>query len=158
MADTGHRHKPLSVLMLDVDHFKLVNDTHGHAVGDLVLQHITEIMRSNVRNVDTVARLGGEEFVIVMPDTHETFAVRIADRLRQRIADTPTVLPDGRALTVTVSIGCAMREMLDDETMEALMKRADMALYRAKGAGRNRVERDVPATNDPAAYGDATGS
>lgn len=158
MADTGHRHKPLSVLMLDVDHFKMVNDTHGHAVGDVVLQHITEIMRSNVRNVDTVARLGGEEFVIVMPDTHETFAVRIADRLRQRIADTPTVLPDGRALTVTVSIGCAMREMLDDETMEALMKRANMALYRAKDAGRNRVERAVPATNDPTAYGDATGS
>ncbi|EDP66018.1 diguanylate cyclase [alpha proteobacterium BAL199] len=105
-------------------------------------------MRSNVRNVDTVARLGGEEFVIVMPDTHETFAVRIADRLRQRIADTPTLLPDGRALTVTVSIGCAMREMLDDESMEALMKRADVALYRAKDAGRNRVEQALPATTD----------
>src|SRR3546814_7594148 len=95
MEDTSHRQKPLSLLVLDIDHFKQVNDSYGHAVGDLALQHITEVMRTNVRNVDTVARLGGEEFVIVMPDTHETFAVRIADRLRQRVAD--TAMEIGRA-------------------------------------------------------------
>src|SRR3546814_2331209 len=120
---TSHRQKPLSLLVLDIDHFKQVNDSYGHAVGDLALQHITEVMRTNVRNVDTVARLGGEEFVIVMPDTHETFAVRIADRLRQRVADTAMVLPDGRSLSVTVSIGCAMRGSPDDDTVEALMER-----------------------------------
>lgn len=148
MEDTSHRQKPLSLLMLDVDHFKQVNDTYGHAVGDMALQHITEVMRTNVRNVDTVARLGGEEFVIVMPDTHETFAVRIADRLRQRVAETAMVLPDGRSLSVTVSIGCAMRDSPEDDTVEALMQRADQALYRAKNAGRNRVEQSLPAAGD----------
>jgi two-component system cell cycle response regulator len=158
MQDTAHRQKPLSVLMLDVDHFKQVNDTFGHAVGDLALQHLTEVMRSNVRNVDTVARLGGEEFVIVMPDTHESFAVRIADRLRQRIADTPMALPDGRALSVTVSIGCAMRDSPDDDSLDALMQRADAALYRAKGAGRNRVEQaSAPGGGDAAALGGVSG-
>src|SRR3546814_11994368 len=77
-----------------------------------------------------------------MPDTHWTFAVRIADRLRQRVADTAMVLPDGRSLSVTVSIGCAMRGSPDDDTVEALMERADQALYRAKNAGRNRVEQE----------------
>lgn len=158
MQDTAHRQKPLSVLMLDVDHFKQVNDTFGHAVGDLALQHLTEVMRSNVRNVDTVARLGGEEFVIVMPDTQEGFAVRIADRLRQRIADTPMALPDGHALSVTVSIGCAMRHSPDDDSLDALMQRADAALYRAKGAGRNRVEQaSEPDAGDAAALGGISG-
>jgi two-component system cell cycle response regulator len=151
MEDTAHRQKPLSVLMVDVDHFKPVNDTHGHAVGDLALQHITEIMRSNVRNVDTVARLGGEEFLIVMPDTQDTFAVRIADRLRERIATTPMILADGQSLTVTVSIGCAMRDSPDDDTLEALMERADRALYRAKNSGRNRVEKAPSSTTAEAA-------
>ncbi len=153
MEDTAHRQKPLSVLMLDIDHFKPVNDTYGHAIGDLALQHITEVMRSNVRNVDTVARLGGEEFVIVMPDTQEGFALRIADRLRQRIADTPMALADGRSLSITVSIGCAARESPDDDTIEGLMKRADTALYRAKNAGRNRVERATEPVDGAPAYG-----
>lgn len=152
MEDTGHRQKPLSLLMLDVDHFKQVNDTYGHAVGDMALQHITEVMRTNVRNVDTVARLGGEEFVIVMPDTHETFAARVADRLRQRVADTAMVLPDGRSLSVTVSIGCAMRSSPDDDSVDALMNRADQALYRAKNAGRNRVEQSAAGAGS-AAFG-----
>src|SRR3546814_407510 len=155
---TSHRQKPLSLLVLDIDHFKQVNDSYGHAVGDLALQHITEVMRTNVRNVDTVARLGGEEFVIVMPYTHETFAVRIADRLRQRVADTAMVLPDGRSLSVTVSIGCAMRGSPDDDTVEALMERADQALYRAKNAGRNRVEQasSLPSA-EPVSLGGAAG-
>ena len=110
-------------------------------------------MRSNVRNVDTVARLGGEEFVIVMPDTQEGFALRIADRLRQRIADTPMALADGRSLSITVSIGCAARESPDDDTIEGLMKRADTALYRAKNAGRNRVERATEPVDGAPAYG-----
>lgn len=157
MEDTSHRQKPLSLLVLDVDHFKQVNDNYGHAVGDMALQHITEVMRTNVRNVDTVARLGGEEFVIVMPDTHVTFAIRIADRLRQRVADTAMVLPDGRSLSVTVSIGCAMRDSPDDDTVEALMERADQALYRAKNAGRNRVELASSfLQEDAASFGGAT--
>ena len=122
--------------MIDVDHFKAVNDTHGHAVGDTVLKEIVAVMRSNVRNVDLVARLGGEEFVIVMPDTHAQFAAMVADRLREKISSTMIPLKDGDELSVTVSIGCAVRE--PDDTAEQLLDLADKALYQGKEAGRNR--------------------
>lgn len=143
MSDTAERQKPLAVLMIDVDHFKQVNDTHGHAVGDLVLKHITELMRGGVRNVDLVSRLGGEEFVVVMPDTPEPFALTVAERLREMIASTPMHVadgsPDGQDLTVTVSIGCALREDSSEDTIDRLIARADAALYTAKRDGRNRV-------------------
>lgn len=137
LTDTAERQKPLACLMIDVDHFKAVNDTHGHAVGDTVLKEIVAVMRSNVRNVDLVARLGGEEFVIVMPDTHAQFAAMVADRLREKISSTMIPLKDGDELSVTVSIGCAVRE--PDDTAEQLLDLADKALYQGKEAGRNRV-------------------
>ncbi|MEQ8586465.1 MAG: PleD family two-component system response regulator [Thalassobaculaceae bacterium] len=139
MNDTAERQKPLALLVIDVDHFKQVNDTHGHAVGDRVLQHITELMRGGVRNVDLVSRLGGEEFVVVMPDTPEHFAMMVADRLREVIATTPLTLEDGQKLSVTISIGCALRHAQGEDSIDKLIARADDALYQAKRQGRNRV-------------------
>lgn len=139
MNDTAERQKPLALLVIDVDHFKQVNDTHGHAVGDRVLQHITELMRGGVRNVDLVSRLGGEEFVVVMPDTPEHFAMVVADRLREAIATTPLTLDDGRELSVTISIGCALRNPQGEDSIDKLIARADDALYQAKRQGRDRV-------------------
>lgn len=139
MSDTAERQKPLALLVIDVDHFKDVNDTYGHAVGDRVLQHITELMRSSVRNVDLVSRLGGEEFVVVMPDTPEPFAMVVAERLRDVIACTPMKIDDGRELTVTISIGCALRNSQGEDSIDKLIGRADDALYQAKRQGRNRV-------------------
>src|SRR3546814_20935243 len=119
-----------------------------HSVGYLALQHRTESIRTNIRNGYTWARLGGEELSIVMPDTRETFAVRIADRLRQRVADTAMVLPDGRSLSVTVSSGCAMRGAPDVDTVEARMAHDEAARNPPEHADRTR---DQKAANAQAA-------
>ncbi|NQW11863.1 MAG: PleD family two-component system response regulator [Alphaproteobacteria bacterium] len=137
MADTAERHKPLALLMIDVDHFKAVNDTHGHTIGDVVLRRITDVLQDQVRNVDLVARLGGEEFVVVLPDTPGGSALAVAERLRGNVAAVEMLGADGETFSVTISIGCAMRA---DEGFEQLIERADTALYQAKNAGRNRVE------------------
>uniref|UniRef100_UPI00248E1720 GGDEF domain-containing protein n=1 Tax=Thalassobaculum salexigens TaxID=455360 RepID=UPI00248E1720 len=146
VEDAAASHNALFVI--DVDHFKLVNDTYGHGAGDRVLQHITELMRSSVRNVDLVSRLGGEEFVVVMPDTPEPFAMVVAERLRDVIASTPLRLDDGRELGVTISIGCALRNSVGEDSIDKLIGRADDALYQAKRQGRDRV---VLATDESAA-------
>ena len=150
MSDTADRQKPLALLVVDVDHFKEVNDTHGHAIGDEVLKQLTDVMRSSVRNVDLVSRLGGEEFVVVMPDTPDTFAMMVAERLREVVENTPMTLDDGRELKVTISIGCAMRLKDSDDSGDQLIARADAALYQAKNLGRNRVELAVPPTTPKA--------
>ncbi|MCR9176732.1 MAG: PleD family two-component system response regulator [Alphaproteobacteria bacterium] len=137
LADPAARNKPLGCQMIDVDLFKPVNDTHGHDAGDEILKAIVQTMRTNVRNVDLVARLGGEEFVIIMPDTQEHFAEQVAERIRDKISDTRVTLKSGVEIAVTVSIGLAMRE--PDDTVESLLKAADVALYQAKNSGRNRV-------------------
>jgi two-component system cell cycle response regulator len=133
------RQKPLSVLLLDIDHFKPINDTHGHAVGDEVLREFSRRVRKSVRGIDLACRMGGEEFVVVMPDTDAALALIVAERMRQKIAIDRFPLPDSEeSVAVTVSIGIASLVSRDD-TPEALLKRADDALYRAKRAGRNRV-------------------
>ena len=131
--------KPLSVLMVDIDFFKQVNDTHGHLIGDAVLKEVADCIVNNVRPSDCVARYGGEEFVVVMPETPLTTAHIIADRLRQRIADRSMMPQDQRALSVTVSVGCACMEDGEENTLAEILHRADTALYRAKEEGRNRV-------------------
>ena len=136
---TAEGGKPLAVLMIDIDHFKLVNDTYGHAVGDEVLSDVAQNIARNVRAFDLVARYGGEEFVVVMPDTAAAVAVAVADRLRERIAKQPVVVADSAAaIEVTVSIGISHARGKKDLPKE-LLKRADRALYQAKEAGRNRV-------------------
>jgi two-component system, cell cycle response regulator len=137
LADPSARNKPLGCQMIDVDLFKPVNDTYGHDAGDEILKAIVQTMRTNVRNVDLVARLGGEEFVIIMPDTQEHFAEQVAERIRDKISDTRVTLKSGAEIAVTVSIGLAMR--LPEDTAESLLKAADVALYQAKNGGRNRV-------------------
>ncbi len=131
--------KPLAIAMIDVDHFKDVNDRHGHAVGDEVLREIAHRLDQFSRATDLVARLGGEEFVIVMPETTVEAAQLVNARLRREVASAPFgTTPVEGGLAVTVSIGVA--GMLgDDDTPESLLKRADDALYAAKRGGRNRV-------------------
>jgi len=137
------RKRPLSVLMLDIDFFNSVNDTHGHDAGDDVLREFSRRVRRTVRNIDLVCRLGGEEFVVVMPDTDAPVAALVGERIRQRIASQPFPIEGGeQSISVTVSIGLAKR-MGGGDTPEGLLRRADEALYRAKREGRNRVESAV---------------
>ena len=137
------RGKPLSVLILDIDHFKSVNDTYGHDVGDEVLREFAARIRKNVRGIDLTCRLGGEEFVVIMPDTDAGVASIVAERIRARVAGEPFPIQKGsRAIDITVSIGMAQCRLSDDGA-EPLVKRADQALYQAKRSGRNRVVLDA---------------
>ena len=134
-----NRRRPLSLMITDIDRFKSVNDTWGHDVGDEVLREFAQRLRENVRGIDLACRMGGEEFVVVMPDTDAAVAEKVAERIRARIADAPfTIGPDGRTIPVTVSVGVSTM-MRDKDTAEAMLKRADLALYEAKNGGRNRV-------------------
>ncbi|MCG5239783.1 PleD family two-component system response regulator [Azospirillum doebereinerae] len=136
-------HKPVSVLMFDIDHFKVVNDSYGHAIGDEVLREVSARSSRNLRTFDLIARLGGEEFIVILPDTDGEAALIVAERLRQRIADTPfTVSTDVGEIRVTVSIGISVGGRLGD-TAEGLIRRSDEALYEAKRSGRNCVIADA---------------
>ncbi len=128
----------LSVLLLDIDFFKKVNDTYGHDAGDEVLKEFARRLGLNVRAIDMPCRLGGEEFVVLMPETEADDAAHIAERVRSQVAGSPFVLADGRKLDVTVSVGVATSRGVGDSP-EALLKRADEGVYEAKSSGRNRV-------------------
>jgi len=130
--------KPLSVLMMDIDHFKIVNDTHGHAAGDMVLKEFAKRMAKNIRGVDLAARYGGEEFVVMMPETPTDWAYMIGDRLRQEVCENKfeVGLPSG-PIDISVSIGVATSE--EGQSPSQLLAEADRALYAAKASGRNKV-------------------
>jgi len=131
--------KPVSLLMIDVDHFKHVNDTYGHGVGDEVLHEIGQQILRNIRGFDLAARYGGEEFAVVMPDTPVEVALGVAERLCEKmVAEAVHVTGSKDTIRVTLSIGVAVSEG-PDETAENLLKRADDALFEAKRAGRNQV-------------------
>ncbi|HEU5019555.1 MAG TPA: PleD family two-component system response regulator [Pseudolabrys sp.] len=137
------RGKQIAVMVLDIDYFKSVNDTYGHDAGDDVLREFALRIRKSIRNIDLACRYGGEEFVVVMPETDMGIATMVAERLRRRIAAEPFSIQQGvRHLDVTISIGIATRQALDDKAA-AVLKRADQALYRAKRDGRNRVVPDA---------------
>lgn len=137
------KQKSLSVQMLDIDHFKQVNDRYGHAAGDAVLQEVARRLSGGIRPSDFFVRMGGEEFAIIMPETQLPSALKIADRLRQCIADTPIALPGGhQSLPVTLSIGLADTFPHLETDPKKVFERADAALYHAKQKGRNRVEVD----------------
>jgi two-component system cell cycle response regulator len=131
-------HINAAILLFDIDHFKRVNDTYGHAAGDDVLRELATRAMNSVRSVDLVARLGGEEFVVVMPETDITIATAVAERLRSAVAREPFIVGAGMKMTVTVSIGVTAAGEGGD-CREQLLERADDALYSAKTAGRNRV-------------------
>jgi two-component system cell cycle response regulator len=133
------RRRPLSLMITDIDRFKSINDSWGHDAGDDVLREFASRLRKNVRGIDLACRMGGEEFVIVMPDTEGDIAEKVAERIRAQIAQTPfAVGPDGKTIDVTVSVGVSTLRHAGD-TADAMMKRADVALYEAKTGGRNRV-------------------
>jgi diguanylate cyclase (GGDEF)-like protein/PAS domain S-box-containing protein len=134
--------RPLSLIIFDADHFKRINDRYGHAAGDAVLRHLAERLTSTFRQVDVPSRIGGEEFAVLLPSAGLEEARAVAERLRQAVAAEP-VLVDGRSICYTVSGGVAMMDA-SVQSLAELMKRADQALYAAKGAGRDRIECHVP--------------
>ena len=142
MDQAARRGRALSLMIVDIDHFKQVNDTHGHDAGDQILQTFAARMRRVIRSSDLICRLGGEEFAVLMPDTPLEIARRVAERVRDAIDSNFFTLSPGRPpIPVTVSIGLAERG--GDLDPERLMRRADSALYRSKGDGRNRVTADA---------------
>jgi two-component system cell cycle response regulator len=143
LANARRGGRPLAFVIMDIDHFKQVNDTYGHDIGDEVLKEFAGRIAANVRGIDLACRYGGEEFVVVMPDTDVAFACSIAERLRQTVEANPVKVSRAPgALNVTISIGIARMEG-EGDTAEALLHRADQALYRAKRSGRNRVVADA---------------
>ena len=135
----------LSILMLDIDFFKKVNDTYGHAAGDIVLEEVARIIKSCTRNVDTAARYGGEEFVVMFNNTTPSAAMTIAERIRKLVED-KVILYDGQNIEVTISIGVSSYNF-DNESAKSIVERADNALYESKRNGRNRVtlsEKNLP--------------
>jgi diguanylate cyclase (GGDEF)-like protein len=127
----------LALLLVDIDHFKQVNDTHGHLAGDQVLAALADVLRQQVRETDVVGRFGGEEFVVLLPGADTAEAIKVAERLRAQVGTMVTSAADVE-VTVTVSIGAALLGQHGDE-LRALLTAADLALYRAKKAGRNQV-------------------
>ncbi len=128
----------VAVVAIDLDHFKQINDTRGHPVGDVVLQQLAGIMKGTARDTDAVARFGGDEFVILLPDTGWQGALTFAERLRRRVDDF-TFGPPGSPMTITISVGVALARGTDPISPEELLKEADRSLYKAKQQGRNRV-------------------
>jgi two-component system cell cycle response regulator len=138
LDQAAHKGRPLSLMILDIDHFKAVNDCFGHDAGDAVLKQFAQRVKKAVRGSDLVCRLGGEEFVVVMPETSLETAARVAERLRAAIElEEFKIDAGGRTIAVTASIGLAERGQ--DANADALLRRADKALYRSKNSGRNRV-------------------
>jgi len=133
--------RPLSLMIMDLDHFKSINDRYGHLFGDAVLRRLADLGRSHLRQTDLFARVGGEEFVVLMPETTRETAVATAERLRALLAANPVTRQDGPdtgPVDVSVSIGIAAHGP-DTPTVESLMAEADKALYVAKNRGRNCV-------------------
>jgi len=136
--------RPLAVLMLDIDHFKKVNDTYGHPIGDQVLRALAACIRQGIRRIDVVGRYGGEEFTLLLPETDLPVAIQIAERLRQSVAELAIPIPQGKdgstpiSIRITVSVGVAFL-LPDVPNLSVLIHRADQALYRVKDSGRNRV-------------------
>lgn len=134
-----HEH-PISAFMVDIDHFKQINDRYGHPEGDEVIRLVADSMRTKLRNTDLLARYGGEEFVVILPETPPHAAVGVAESVRRTIAEKALALGAGRSIRITISIGVAGYGLLpDDIGLEELLKQADTRLYEAKEGGRNRV-------------------
>jgi two-component system cell cycle response regulator len=143
LARVGEHKKTFAVLMFDLDHFKAVNDTYGHAGGDLVLKEFASRISRHMRNFDLISRIGGEEFLVILPDTDLATVKLVAERLCATVADEPMVCgPNGTKTTVTTSIGVTIGGDIAED-VDTVLKRADDALYRAKNAGRNRVATEV---------------
>jgi diguanylate cyclase (GGDEF)-like protein len=152
LAMTVRNSRNLSLIMLDVDHFKKINDTHGHPIGDSVLIHISQLLNSAIRASDLLGRYGGEEFLLVAPECPAENAIRLAERMRLTVFNNPLVQGE---LTVssTISLGVVNSSSIESPTLEALVRLVDAALYRAKTNGRNRIEVDSNQTPIPRSGG-----
>jgi diguanylate cyclase (GGDEF)-like protein len=140
---------PISVLMLDLDHFKRINDSYGHPVGDEVLKTVGQVLRDSCRVYDVAGRYGGEEFCIVLPETQVENTTQVAERIRNRLATTPLSV-GSTSIVVTASIGVAGMDSTEGVlSASTLVERADRALYSAKHLGRNRVEMWNPGATGP---------
>ncbi len=135
---THELRQPLSLIMIDVDDFKEINDTHGHLVGDKVLRHIVQLFKKRLRKEDLLARYAGDEFSILLPNTHAQEGEKIAQMLQKIVQKTPYITPNGVEIPVSISAGVS--EHVDEDVCEALLQNADKALYLAKELGRNRVK------------------
>ena len=140
LARARRSEQPLSVCLLDLDHFKQINDSHGHGVGDEVLVRVATVLRRCLRETDAIGRIGGEEFVLLLPETDQAGAARVIERCRAGIERSPVTLENGERLSFSASFGVALWQVGEDADEQALLDRADDMLYRAKAAGRNRVE------------------
>ncbi len=138
LAQTLRLELPVCVLMLDIDHFKRVNDVYGHHVGDRLLQTVASALRDRLRKMDVLGRVGGEEFAVVLANTPLPMGLQLADTLRQQVASVRVEAPDGEVLRCTISVGVAALEG-SEESIGRALSRADRALYQAKADGRNRV-------------------
>lgn len=137
----------IAVLMADMDHFKHINDTYGHAQGDAVLRHFTALALHNLRAQDLLGRIGGEEFVLLLPGTTAEQALAVAERINRQMREHPFGQRNGTTLHATVSMGlCAAHPLTPDDSLEALLSAADSALYEAKNAGRDQIRQHTPAT------------
>lgn len=134
----GMESRRAAVIMCDIDHFKAINDRHGHATGDAVLKYFGSVLRDESRRDDTIGRVGGEEFAVILPEASIEEAVHFAQRVQQRLAERP-LLHEGAAIPITISIGISAVH-LEDASTHASLSRSDEALYRAKHSGRNRIE------------------
>lgn len=134
----GRKERPLSIILLDIDHFKKVNDTHGHKMGDKVLQRVAGILSEDLRKYDRLGRWGGEEFILILPDTDLQGAMIVAERLRVQTAETNISLENGEPFSVQISLGVATTDA-NFQTIAKFIDAADQALYKAKQAGRNQV-------------------
>lgn len=139
IAEATRKHSSFSLMILDIDHFKSVNDTYGHAAGDVALKHVVNLLNTNLREYDQVGRYGGEEFVILLPSTDRNEAWGVAERIRSAIQFQPTIVNDETIIDLTVSIGIAQFDRSRDANQSAFFERADKALYTAKQTGRNRI-------------------
>jgi diguanylate cyclase (GGDEF)-like protein len=129
---------PTSLVMVDIDHFKSVNDTYGHETGNLTLKYLAEILRNEVRTTDIVCRYGGEEFAMIFPETHLNLAVKVADRIREQIANRPVAIDDGE-IKLTVSMGASVYMKFSVLDLNDFVASVDKYLYEAKQSGRNCI-------------------